>query len=486
MIRYSVKYTLREPIVLPCLDSDESLVKTLDFLRGDYVLGAFAAAYQRHFQKPIDFRQRSVSFENAYLIIDGKPSFPTPSTYFVKKDAPRTIIDISGREIGGAKRLRAGYLTDERRMNSPAKRLTIHHGRSRVDGVDGDLFRYEALCPWQVFQGYVVLDDTQLVDELRECTADGMFLGISKDAEYGWVDVEIMEPSPIAVGDVAKADGLVFRSDALIRNSRGEIVPEFAALKDALGLPEECDYFVDTVEVGGFRGAWAMPMQRVLAVGKGSVIRFPKRLELSAQTLSHWRDHGIGERTEAGFGRVAPFTAWTEDVPINAVRSSRASNLLEILHSDAGPSEDFEDFINLFAISTYEAEVDRAVAAATGSANGATSSVNRVRQMFVDAEIALRAGAVPDMIVKDLKDDLKRIQKRKGASERYNVAKVRQKGLLEWVESQLNDGSDGPSFNLSIKGAPNHTLDDAQRLIFRVRYVHGVLRKITKEREKWV
>ncbi|MBF0305380.1 MAG: hypothetical protein HQL41_07010 [Alphaproteobacteria bacterium] len=312
----------------------------LSLLRGTLLLGVAARGYAGFGEAAWDvFHAGSVRFGNAYPILDGTMTVPVPASWYGRKNAPdlRDARDLSRETPAKGERLaRIGdkWIADDGGFGTPVQ---VYRRKTAIDRVNGRaresaLFGYVALAAGQSFWSEILFAPT-LADEARrrvldQMTADTVFLGRSRGAEFGETRISVVKdlapPLPPGGGVVEAGRErvrLYLLSDvAMIDDATG--LPAHTPRPEQFGLPAEWE--LDDERTFLHRGAWSPfnafrrsfdPERQVWRLG--GVVTFTGR----ALTRDEARDcmdslaDGVGLYRHDGLGRVVAEPWCLERIP---------------------------------------------------------------------------------------------------------------------------------------------------------------------------
>lgn len=200
------------------------------------------------------------------------------------------------------------------------RRINIHTSRDRTKGRatknEGQIFRYDAIDIEQIFQGVILCDDTD-ENTIRDLlTPSDMWLGGSRSAGYGHVEISQINShdswNEIEISPEKRVSNSIMKvtllSDLILRDESGQYIASSPTnlLSEILGreLDSPKITYMDSVFIGGFNRKWGLPLPQVPAVKAGSVFVY-ENVQINTDDINKLETEGIGERTVEGFGRVA-------------------------------------------------------------------------------------------------------------------------------------------------------------------------------------
>lgn len=364
--------TLRQPILATALQGEPNSSVSFDYIPGSLIRGMFIQRYLKTHttndpltgQGQALFFNGRVRYLNAYPIaMNQQRSLPTPTSLRLRKgiqfdaETPPIIYHTGHATWNAAKRRNAEngerlnpvahpfcYLdaTDGQvTFYTPERTLALHTQRNRHKGratnAEGEIFRYEALTVGQTFCGAILIDAAHINDALiKEITklgnAPDAWLGRSRSANYGQVDVSLKEPTldwqevtsekGSSVQDSLHRYTLTLLSDMFLRDDGGHIIgaPDQATfhttLEQYVSALNQTGHPITIKEIvwshtcvastihGGFNRAWQLPLIQTRALTAGSMLTFTTTHEWSKEFITLLEAQGLGERRAEGFGRV--------------------------------------------------------------------------------------------------------------------------------------------------------------------------------------
>lgn len=336
---------LLEPFLATGLEGDPNTKTSLSYIPGSSIRGVLIERYIVNNQlsdlnpSDADQRRRFLSdetlFLNAYPLLDGKRSLPTPLSW-VKAKADEieegvTFSDfaVQRKKVEQPKGISNPFCRKDGqqvRLLNPSRRVTVHTRRNmrmgRATAGDGAVFQYNALESYQAFSG-VIICSTQ--DDLR-CMMDlldvaKLRIGGARSAGYGSASVLSVMPiedwheAGSGIEEIApgKEIHISCLSPCIIRDSLGNYTANLSsALEQELGtalnlVPEKTHRRLTTV--GGFNRKWGLPICQAQAITEGSVFTFicsqDEDVDILKEKLNNLELLGMGERRNDGFGRIA-------------------------------------------------------------------------------------------------------------------------------------------------------------------------------------
>lgn len=342
---------LEQPLLATQLMGDPNSSVSFAFIPGSLVRGMLVHRYYQGRQgltesavahDPLSrrlFFNGETRYLHAYPLLDGdQRSLPTPRALQRRKQDPGATVynaaheEFDRNEAEGADTLKPVSepfcLLDEADLTlvePQPGRLTVHvarvpkKGRAVEDG--GAVFQYDALAAGQWFGGVVLADHDEDATTIRDLLVGPAWLGRSRSAGYGRVQIELVQAEPAdnwreVGGDCPALSAnepitLTLLSDTILRDGRGNYaltldVPILQAyLGSAIKALDPARSFSATVLTGGFNSTGQTPLAQVYALAAGSTITFTPAAALDDAAIRTLEQRGIGERRAEGFGRIA-------------------------------------------------------------------------------------------------------------------------------------------------------------------------------------
>jgi CRISPR-associated protein Csx10 len=334
-----VTIQLDTPLLLTGVgNGDENSARTLPYIPGAALRGLLIGRYAPNgkIDAPTDERAQrlffsgAVRFLNAYPVVQGMRSLPTPASWRLEKNAqlkdqpPAPAFDFAlttEHTLDTPERVKEAFCRlnedhDPFEVFSPPQVMNIHIGgeeRGRVEKGKSTVFRYEALAAGQTLTALIVAADANdLTDVQRLIEQDPQAaLGGSRSAGYGQVTLSVLSVkewsgAEAPAGEIDDVVTITLLSDALLLDDNGQPTLDLdPILKAALKRPiEHQRAFVNPVRVGGFNRQWRLPLSQSMAAGMGSMYVY-RAADLRAAELQDLVEQGVGERRVDGFGRIA-------------------------------------------------------------------------------------------------------------------------------------------------------------------------------------
>lgn len=322
---YEIKYTiyLKNDLMLPASNAD----KTLDYIPGTSVLGAFAAKYLKsgkEFDNNI-FLSGNVKFGNLYISdkegteyfpapgFMGKYKAPNPNEEYNELHGTQNFIAESKKKykekfgedfVTPAKKpFKKGYISIEKDYKEPETKTVYHNN---LADEDGGLYTQYCLCSGQYFSGRII-GKGEYIKKIYELMSDGIIsFGRSKTAQYSRCAIISAVPSEVEMNTVKlsneKKAAYLCESGAVICNDAGINDISDDALTKALGINGKIDKEFTRISssvISGYNAKWNLKKPQFPVINGGSVIVFTPDEGKELDEIVY-----IGEKQNEGFGRV--------------------------------------------------------------------------------------------------------------------------------------------------------------------------------------
>lgn len=327
-----VNYVLKnlEPLVL----SDKNDQKTMDYIKGQTIIGALAARYLQINENSADdiafkdlFLNGSTIFTDAMPYKDGRTYYPAP-LFINKLKKTKDIVNVipiykeqkkySNKTKDGnlPKKLKGKYVyvaSDFKEIDvlEVTKQICYHHSHKSVKNSDEKdaLFAFEAICENQEFAGKIILSKKykKLIENLLK--AGDLNIGKSKSAQYGSCQVNIINSGCDTKRKFLKGNviSVTLQSDMVLHNGVDytifyDDVYEMIAKELGIVYERECEEntysIISTKEITGYLSVWNMRKSPIPAIAAGSM--FSYKLKEDFEIPKEF----CGERCLEGYGNI--------------------------------------------------------------------------------------------------------------------------------------------------------------------------------------
>lgn len=367
------------PVAFADKSSDSILYATKNYIPGSAVRGALANEYIKKYKPEIPYKDErffdlflsgKVRFLPAYPLgaeeMAAAESFVMPLSIMRSKDGSKVIDLASDANISPRFKKLNGYLLKaEDGFYKPEADLKIemHMSRSgedeRIKGSskDGKIFNYEYIEPEQIFKGAFISDDevaASFETMLVKLKRDTLYLGKSKNAQYGKCRFKVLQTAPADAEtfDLAKRIYLLaltpyipFGDWQRADEAAAELLNELEeALKNDVQLEtENLKIFAAAESINGYVSVWRTKKANETAISAGSLMEM--KGNLTADLLAKIKAAlcaGFGKNTAEGFGQfrlwqprdkfvVKEFAVQKPKAELNGEVKSKAATILRKL-----------------------------------------------------------------------------------------------------------------------------------------------------------
>ncbi len=315
-IRYRI--TTINPLIISSKRGDANMINTKSYIPGSSILGLLASLYIKNGKLKLAhkdtnfynwFLQGNLAFTNAYITDDKHKYFPTPQSIKSEKYADNSIYDLMFEDVDKHTKSDEPFIDikDADIYGKQVKNsISFHHAIEDESSKDGAIFNYESISEDQTFEGNIIGTDEDITEFYKTFNKDSIaYIGLSKNSQYGKTRMELMDiinyeseiPREIESGDTDIVMTLL--SDAIIYNENGFSTANTEDLEKMLGVKIE-ESFIRKDRAEQFVGVWGLKKQSETVLSAGSCFKL-KELPVNYEELQL---HGIGEKTNEGFGRV--------------------------------------------------------------------------------------------------------------------------------------------------------------------------------------
>jgi len=351
--------TLKSPAVITAPGGDPNSSSTLPFIPGTGVRGAVAKSLgdpdcdrdkQQEFNALI--LGGAVRYLNAYPVVNGRRSVPTPVSLKLKKNLLEErrydeVIDLSAYDSNEWPEddmitIGEGFLSigaARPKLYHPRINSRIHNQRDREKGrawkdkkgnTHGAIFTFESLEADQSFAGLIQLrgehnDEMDRLElRIKSLLGKFMLIGRSRRAGYGGM-AEVISSSSTQEHEIVGGGSeefqplkravkagekfrLLLTSPCVVRHPyTGQPDPTalMVAIEEQFCHKVSVDRKVWAFEnAGGFNKKWRLALSQSPAVSAGSALVLHATQAIALDELTGIMHEGLGERKEEGFGRV--------------------------------------------------------------------------------------------------------------------------------------------------------------------------------------
>jgi len=362
--KLSYKITTLSPIVLAKEVGEQNTINTEKYIPSTTVRGLFANKFIKEFNlgKAAHqdenfynlFLKNEIIFTPAYPSKENKTYYPALYLHKEKGKDDNVVYNILEKNPDTTKtkplKKMICYLNDNEGIYAYDVSTTFyfHNARDREKGhsVGEEIFYYEAVNEGEEFEGFIIGDEGYL-EEIKKIYGEKFtsFIGRSKSAQYGLVNIEFGVPRDIEdLKDMEYEFIIAATSPIILYNESGFSDISIKALKHYLGKHFGCNIDNVGVEkivarteyVENFVGIWGMKNARELAYSPGSAfkIKISECNDLK-EKLNNLSKYGFGEKTELGFGTVKLYFSLKEEYDIEHNDNDNAKGLTSPKYSKA-------------------------------------------------------------------------------------------------------------------------------------------------------
>ncbi len=512
-----LQITLHAPLLLgQTRAGEENSMRSLPYISGAVIRGGLAVQFIQRYGVTTDplqhhtlgpaFFAGNTHFLNAYRCSsDGQRSLPLPTCLYASKEEIRQWADDTddkslklenwATNFPESDQSRLGferYETEDNTCVLDEDKLTLisiqreaapHISRSRTrqrdPRKDTALFSYEAIAAGQKFKSVIVSADLNLLKTIANDLTQmpELTLGGSRSAGYGRISIvatlkedweEVSESEPDDDNSVC----ITLLSDAIVRDEHGNYAADIGMALGATPLRS----FVRRRIVGGFSQKWGLPLPQANAIAAGSVFVFAAA-DLPRALLDEVRQHGLGERRDDGFGRIA--INWATQGKLDLCKDSQNPNqLVPTITSKLGKLA-AKQIVN----ARLQSIIDNKLRNKTQNL-----TIMRLPSNATTARLRLAARAsVLQHSTQPLSDFLKDVEG-KPAGKKIEQARIDGNSLTQWVEARINPSANNLRYleitdeekNFKLGGIAAD-IDDSD---LGARLVEAVLKTAIKERQQ--
>lgn len=205
MIKKNYTCKLLSDIVLNASLATEGNIETLNYIPGANFLGVVAAGiYQNHKEAAFEvLHSDKVLFGNAYISHEEHASYPRPFSLFKAKTGTGPIYlhhEINGEKENELrkkgiqlKQERIGFLLSDNSVIKDIRKnfsLKSKQDRETRKSEDAKMFGLESIEAGQIFSFSIEYANEQLLEKVEKYLIGNKFIGKSKSAQYGCVDIQ--------------------------------------------------------------------------------------------------------------------------------------------------------------------------------------------------------------------------------------------------------------------------------------------------------
>lgn len=370
-----IKYQLKniEPLrIRDCNRGGENQIETFNYITGSavrgFIINKIVEKNEKYFnENKANILSDNVKFYNAYPIIEGSFSVPSPKLYYAKKASPNNLMSVFEDLDLGTKRAKIGnFCTIE---NGKLNFVNVKIGAAMNNNVNynkGDkkqVFRGQYISAGQEFGGYIVTENDELADMVIEIlNTNEIRIGGAISKGYGLckclkADKKEYMPYSDYRCEPDNEMMLMLLSDTTMLNKCGEPCGlDLEYLSDLIGKFEVVGSAASVVNSQGHNNAWGCNVPVDVMYEKGSVFKLKFDKAPDAESINRLQNEGIGIRREEGFGHIV----FTNRLTKTAVSKEIEIYNYSLTNSDELKSDD-EEMLKKLAKVHYRQLIDRAI-----------------------------------------------------------------------------------------------------------------------------
>lgn len=323
-------YRLRTetPVVITDLDrSQENSYETRGYIPGSAVRGmvisTLASRYPDWFQKNrAALLSEDTRFLNAVPVVDAGAPIPAIKGFY--EDKGETVFETvvrAGTFTAGLKRAKLGAFCaldgDTVCCWSAATSGTTRISLNTASGENMAIFQSAGICAGQELEGYILLENPDLANEIARALSDTVWLGADRYEGFGKCSVTncraVERPDWISAYGYRSQDEigtelyLLAVSPLTMLNEVGDPCGlDLETLAEQLGVSSVEIRFCSTslAEFGGYNRTWKCRASAVRMYDQGSVFHLACDKAPSFEKLQSLQWQGMGIRRAEGFGQI--------------------------------------------------------------------------------------------------------------------------------------------------------------------------------------
>ncbi len=320
MKKIDFKVTFLSDIVLQASSNNEGKIENLDFIPGSNFLGMVARNYTA-FDNPFDiFHSGKVRFGDASLLVDDKPTYKVPFSYYKPKlgGNPKNhhlIEKFSADEQ--LKQIRSGFITSDGTVVKPRYNYTQKSAYDKINrrSKDGTMYGFSAIQKDMTWQFSLTYDASIEIKQVVEKLLGKKQLGKSKSAQYGSIMIEKFDAKSEDIEDTTKVENVVLyaKSRWALFDKNG--MPTYQPTSESLGIDPKAKILWDkcqirTLSYTPYNTARKTKDYSRVVIEKGSVIVLDKVSKEDIEKLQS----GVGAYLSEGFGEVLINPIFTQEL----------------------------------------------------------------------------------------------------------------------------------------------------------------------------
>lgn len=313
MKKQDFKVTFLSDIVLNKTSNTQGKIQRLDFITGSAFLGIAVSKMEYNFNL---FHSGNVRFGEATPLYNEKPSFKVPFSFFNPKfDLDKCevrnnhFIDYKNQveKDKQYKQIRSGYMSEDFEffeLDYNYTQKSAYDAKLRRS-LDSSMFGYEAIKKGTTWKFTLKFNENLDVQNIINALCGKCFLGKSKTAEYGLINIEKLgQISSIKTPEFQAQDLTYLYVDSSLALFDENDMPTFKPTKASLGIKDgEIEWSKTQIRTKIYTPYISIRQgndSSRLVIEKGSVIAIKNASKLDLEKLSN----GVGGFLSEGYGEL--------------------------------------------------------------------------------------------------------------------------------------------------------------------------------------
>ncbi len=313
MREINFKVTFLSDIVLQASSNNEGKILDLDFIPGSNFLG-MVARYYSEFDNAFDiFHSGKVRFGDATLLVDEKPTYKVPFSYYKPKEDKKCqnvknhhhIEKFSVAEQ--LKQIREGFITSDGQVVTPKYNYTQKsaYDKENRKSKDSTMYGYKAIQKDTTWQFTVKCDESIDSETIVQKLIGKKQLGKSKSAQYGSIMIEKLDTKPEDIENLSKLENVVLYAKSRLALFDKNGMPTYQPTPENLGISKDTKILWDkcqikTLSYTPYNTARKTKDYSRVIIEKGSVIVVDN---ISKEDIDRLKS-GVGAFLSEGFGEI--------------------------------------------------------------------------------------------------------------------------------------------------------------------------------------
>ena len=475
-------------------------IKTdLSFISGSTIRGAYIHKYiiKNKIREDISLDEElrrkllsdNIRFYDAYPLVDGIYSIPTPLCFYASKDEIKKF-SRDKTKMTIVNELKDSIEEGYQRVNKSefsvlngnclnlvsVDRIENLHNCKQIDAEN--IFRYEAIDKNQQFYTIIQCEDDLIKDVKETFDNETIYIGGSKSSGYGRCELDIVEiydfdeiinKLNIKSYKLQSELHVYFLSDAILRDNNGNIIsyiPE-EILENDLSIKNVKikRASILTREVKGYNSMWKTSIPSVTAIKSGSIITYSYDGNLNLDNIRNLQIKGIGSKKSEGYGRIIINPNFNVDKCKN-YNKNKDNHSIDISLNEESRNMLF-NILNNINKSREEEFLTKILIEAIDSKTGSNST----KKVVIDKLTNAQKGRLINMVNKGLE-----ILDNNGEKESIDFVKKFKEGIKTKTKDQFRHKSQISLFDNSVyeyidKIIDSTTIDTLTNTKFKLDYI---------------